>query len=97
MLKRSLCLTCLAVLLLTGPCLAGDKSVSELRQIVQAGGSLILDMSNRRYSVTELLTLAAALRDNATLTIKMDRGGELSTVDCQRLSKSRPGQIRFWF
>lgn len=97
MLKRSICLTCLAVLLLTGPCLAGDKSISELRQIVQAGGSLILDMSNRRYSVTELLTLAAALRDNATLTIKMDRGGELSTVDCQRLSKSRPGQIRFWF
>lgn len=97
MLKRSLCLTCLAVLLLTGPCLAGDKSVSELRQIVQAGGSLILDMSNRRYSVTELLTLAAALRGNATLTIRMDRGGELSTVDCQRLSKSRPGQIRFWF
>lgn len=97
MLKRSICLTCLAVLLLTGPCLAGDKSVSELRQIVQAGGSLILDMSNRRYSVTELLTLAAALRDNATLTIKMDRGGELSTVDCLRLSKSRPGQIRFWF
>lgn len=97
MLKRSLCLTCLAVLLLTGPCLAGDKSVSELRQIVQAGGSLILDMSIRRYSVTELLTLAAALRDNATLTIRMDRGGELSTVDCQRLSKSRPGQIRFWF
>lgn len=97
MLKRSVCLTCLAVLLLTGPCLAGDKSVSELRQIVQAGGSLILDMSNRRYSVTELLTLAAALRDNATLTIRMDRGGELSTVDCLRLSKSRPGQIRFWF
>lgn len=97
MLKRSISLTCLAVLLLTGPCLAGDKSVSELRQIVQAGGSLILDMSNRRYSVTELLTLAAALRDNATLTIKMDRGGELSTVDCLRLSKSRPGQIRFWF
>lgn len=97
MLKRSISLTCLAVLLLTGPCLAGDKSVSELRQIVQAGGSLILDMSNRRYSVTELLTLAAALRDNATLTIRMDRGGELSTVDCQRLSKSRPGQIRFWF
>lgn len=97
MLKRSICLTCLAVLLLTGPCLAGDKSVSELRQIVQAGDSLILDMSNRRYSVTELLTLAAALRDNATLTIRMDRGGELSTVDCQRLSKSRPGQIRFWF
>lgn len=97
MLKRSICLTCLAVLLLTGPCLAGDKSVSELRQIVQAGGSLILDMSTRRYSVTELLTLAAALRDNATLTIRMDRGGELSTVDCQRLSKSRPGQIRFWF
>lgn len=97
MLKRSICLTCLAVLLLTGPCLAGDKSVSELRQIVQAGGSLILDISNRRYSVTELLTLAAALRDNATLTIRMDRGGELSTVDCQRLSKSRPGQIRFWF
>lgn len=97
MLKRSICLTCLAVLLLTGPCLAGDKSVSELRQIVQAGGSLILDMSNRRYSVTELLTLAAALRDNATLTIRMDRGGELSTVDYQRLSKSRPGQIRFWF
>lgn len=97
MLKRSISLTCLAVLLLTGPCLAGDKSVSELRQIVQAGGSLILDMSNRRYSMTELLTLAAALRDNATLTIRMDRGGELSTVDCQRLSKSRPGQIRFWF
>lgn len=97
MLKRSICLTCLAVLLLTGPCLAGDKSVSELRQIVQAGGSLILDMSNRRYSVTELLTLAAALRDNATLTIRMDRGGELSTVDYLRLSKSRPGQIRFWF
>lgn len=97
MLKRSISLTCLAVLLLTGPCLAGDKSVSELRQIVQAGGSLILDMSNRRYSVTELLTLAAALRDNATLTIRMDRGGELSTVDCLRLSKSRPGQIRFWF
>lgn len=97
MLKRSICLTCLAILLLAGPCLAGDKSVSELRQIVQAGGSLILDMSNRRYSVTELLTLAAALRDNATLTIRMDRGGELSTVDYQRLSKSRPGQIRFWF
>lgn len=97
MLKRSICLTCLAVLLLTGPCLAGDKSVSELRQIVQAGGSLILDISNRRYSVTELLTLAAALRDNATLTIRMDRGGELSTVDCLRLSKSRPGQICFWF
>ena len=54
-------------------------------------------MSNRRYSVTELLTLAAALRDNATLTIRMDRDGELSTVDCLRLSKSRPGQIRFWF
>lgn len=97
MLQKFVCLACLAVLLSTSPCLAGDKSVSELRQIVQAGGSLILDMSNRRYSTTELLTLAAALRGNASLTIRMDRGGELSTADCLRLSKARPGQVRFWF
>ncbi len=29
--------------------MAGEKSVSELRQTAQAGGSLIVDMRHRRY------------------------------------------------
>lgn len=69
--------------------------MSELRQLVQADGSLILDRSNRRYLLTELLTLAATLRGNAILTIRMDKGGALSTGECLQLSKGRPGQVRF--
>ena len=89
---------CLALLLpLAAPCMAeGGKSVSELRQLAQAGGSLIVDMRNRRYTVTELLTIAAGLLPEATLTVKMDRGDELSAEECLQLARSHPGQIRFW-
>lgn len=34
----------LAIFLLTSPCLAAEKSASELRLIAQAGGSLIVDL-----------------------------------------------------
>lgn len=87
----------LTALLPTPPCLAAPKSMSELRQLCASGASLILDMSTHRYSVSELRMLAQALRGNATLTIRMDRGGALSTAECLQLSRTRPGQIRFWF
>ncbi len=99
-MKKPLCsiiLVLFAALLLTSPCLAAPKSMSELRQLCASGASLILDMSSHRYSVSELRMLAQALRSNATLTIRMDRGGELSTAECLQLSRARPGQIRFWF
>ena len=37
-MKKSLFVACLAALLCAAPCMAGEKSVSELRQIAQAGG-----------------------------------------------------------
>ena len=97
-MKKSLLVVGLAVLLSAAtPCMAGEKSVSELRQIAQAGGSLIVDMRHRRYTVTELLTIAAGLQPDATLTVRMDRGNELSTAECLQLAQTHPGQIRFWF
>ena len=96
-MKKHLFIACLTVLLIAAPCMAGEKSVSELRQIAQAGGSLIVDMRHRPYTLTELLTIAAGLQPDATLTVRMDRGKELSTTECLQLARTHPGQIRFWF
>ncbi|RRD69055.1 MULTISPECIES: hypothetical protein [unclassified Desulfovibrio] len=82
--------------LLTSPCLAGEKNVTELRQIAQAGGSLIVDMDKRRYTVTELINVASALIQGATLTIKMDDNA-LTVTQCAQIARAKPGQVRFWF
>lgn len=80
------------------PCLAAEKSTSELRLIAQAGGSLIVDLSKHGYSASELIAIASSLSHGASLTIRMRQdGSELSTTQCAQIARAKPGQVRFWF
>ena len=75
---------------------AGSMTANELRQIAQAGGSLILDMDEHKYSVTELVSVAKVLSNDATLTIRMGDGQRLTLAQCLQITKARPGRVRFW-
>lgn len=89
---------CLIALLLATPCLAAEKSTSELRLIAQAGGSLIVDLSKHSYSASELIAIASSLSHGASLTIRMRQdGSELSATQCAQIARAKPGQVRFWF
>ena len=88
----------LAIFLLTSPCLATEKSTSELRLIGQAGGSRIVDLSKHGYSASELIAIASSLSHGASLTIRMRQdGSELSATQCAQIARAKPGQVRFWF
>lgn len=72
------------------------KSAVELRQIAQAGGSLIIELANSGYSMAELLQIAQSLAAGATLTLKIDRAGRYSTAQLLQIVKARPGKITIW-
>ncbi|WP_302737749.1 hypothetical protein [uncultured Desulfovibrio sp.] len=97
-MKISIFSLCLIALLLTSPCLAAEKSTSELRLIAQAGGSLIVDLSKHGYSASELIAIASSLSHGTSLTIRMRQdGSELSIAQCAQIARAKPGQVRFWF
>lgn len=75
---------------------ASEPSVTALMQITQAGGSLVLDLEKHSYTVTQLATLAASLKFQATLTLKMS-SQPLNAAQCIQIAKARPGQVIFWF
>ena len=95
-MKLLLCTLCLTTLL-TISAWAGGMSVNELRQIAQAGGSIVVDLEERDYSVTELAVVAAALAHGATLTIRVSDRKRLPVAQCLQIAKTRPGQVCFWF
>ena len=96
-MRKLLLSLCLAALLAVPALAAGGMNVNDLRQIAQAGGSIIVDLDDRAYSVTELAAVAAALAHGATLTVKMDGKVRLSVTQCVQIAKARPGQVTFWF
>lgn len=96
MQKRIILIISLLYVLLASPCLAGEKTVAELCQIAQAGGSLLVDLDKRLYSTIELATIAATLNHGATLTIKMGDNA-LSVSQCTQITRAKPGQVQFWF
>lgn len=75
---------------------AQEPGIPALMQITQAGGSLVLDLDKSRYTVTQLVSLAASLKYQATLTIKLG-SKPLTAVQCAQIAKARPGQVVFWF
>ena len=78
------------------PSFGAEPSITLLKQITQAGGSLILDLDKQAYTVTQLRDLASSLKYQATLTIKMGRN-PLSSNQCSQIARARPGQVIFWF
>lgn len=83
-------------LFLSCPAWAEGPSIAMLKQIIQAGGSLILDLGEHKYTVTQLQDLASSLKYQSTLTIKLG-DSQLSPVQCAQIAKARPGQVIFWF
>ena len=86
----------LLLLLLASPAIAASKNTQELRQIAQAGGSLIIDLDRSSYSVSELRQIALSLNHGATLTIRTG-SKSLSVPECLQIIQARPGHVRFWF
>lgn len=88
----------IALFLMAGlaPAYAAEMGSAELRAIVQAGGSLILDLDKGRWTANELAMLAANLKYNSTLTIKMS-GKKLTAVQCAQIASASPGHVVFWF
>lgn len=84
------------LVLWSAPVWPEEASISMLKQITQAGGSLILDLEKQRYTVPQLLDLASSLKYQSTLTIKAGKG-ILSPVQCAQIARARPGQVIFWF
>lgn len=85
------------LLLLASPAAAAaTKNTQELRQIAQAGGSLIIDLERNSYSVSELRQIALSLNHGATLTIRTG-SKSLSVPECLQIIQARPGQVKFWF
>lgn len=78
------------------PVWAEEISIAALKQITQAGGSLILDLEKQRFTVTQLVDLASSLKYQSTLIIKGSKG-ILSPPQCVQIAKARPGQVSFWF
>lgn len=75
----------------------GAVSMAELRLILSAGGSLVLELDNGAYTAVELAQLASALKYQATLTIRMGKSKRLTAAECAMIAKKRPGQVVFWF
>ena len=67
------------------------KIVSDLISIAAAGASLEVDGS--RYSGLELVSVAAALKDNAYL--KVHNGNSKSLSDCISIAAAKRGQVIF--
>lgn len=68
-------------------------TTSSLQQIVNAGGSLVLNYSD--YTSLNLESLARSLHDGATLTLKVwDR---YSVPTLTRIANVKPGQVIFDF
>lgn len=89
----------LILFLLAMPALAQGREMtsSELRQIVQAGGSLIVELEKHNLSVSELAMLAGNLKEKATLTIKTGPRAGLTANQCAQIVRARSGQVIFWF
>lgn len=77
--------------------LSRAKSTQELRQMAQAGASLIINLDQNKLSISELRFLAQSLNGNATLTIKSEKQDALPTTFCVQLAREHPGKIIFWF
>lgn len=84
------------IILWSAPVWPEEPSVNMLKQITQAGGSLIIDLEKQSYTVSQLLDLASSLKYQSTLTIKTGKG-RLSPVQCAQIASAKPGQIIFWF
>lgn len=96
MKKRLICL-CVIWLLSSGVSISAEMNFSELKFIVQAGGSLIIDLEKNHLGVSELVTLASNLKYNSTLTIKMAPGKSFTSSQCAQIAKASPGHVVFWF
>lgn len=95
-MKTPLVILFQCALALSCPAFAQGPSTNMLKQITQAGGSLILDLEKYPYSVSQLADLASSLKFQATLTIKASPKS-LSAAQCAQIAKARPGQVIFWF
>ena len=99
-MRQILAPACLAALLLGAfppqTAAAERLSVAELKLITQAGGALIIDLESQPLTVVQLADLAASLKFQATLTIKMGRK-PLTATQCAQVARARPGQVIFWF
>ncbi len=71
-------------------------AVTELKQIIESGGSIIVDLEKQNYSAAQLRDLASGLKFQSTLTIKMG-DKPLSPAQCSQIARARPGQVIFWF
>ena len=80
----------------SAPCFGQEIPASALRNIIDAGGSVILDMDKNVYSAAELISLARALKYNATLTIRLGSERRFSVPECLQIAKSNPGHVVFW-
>lgn len=78
------------------PAEAGDMTVNELRQIALSGGSIIVDLDKKHYTVSALVNAASSLSHGANLTIK-ESDGNLTATQCQQIARAKPGQMKFWF
>lgn len=68
-------------------------TTSSLQQIVNAGGSLVLNYSD--YTSLNLESLARSLHDGATLTLKVEDRYSVPTLT--RIANAKPGQVIFDF
>lgn len=84
----------LAALLACPPAMAEDSGMKDLMLIINAGGSLVINLKNLPISADQLAELAASLKYQSTLTIIS--GGALSAPDCAKIAAARPGQVVFW-
>lgn len=74
----------------------GAESMQTMRQIAQAGASLVIDLDRNRLSPSELIQLAKSLGPGSTLTIRIGQQ-RLETSHCLQIAKAKPGQVIFWF
>lgn len=82
------------------PCaevMAQSVSLGQLMQLTRAGASLEIDLRSSSFSASELLMLASSLPGNATLTIIVGPGANLSISQCLQIVRAKPGQIVFRF
>lgn len=78
------------------PLRAQELNAAAVRQIIQSGGSIILDMENNTFSTADLISFARALKYNATLTIIVSKTRPLTSSECVHIANSNPGHVVFW-
>lgn len=65
----------------------------DLKTIAGAGGSIVVNAGG--YTAYDLKTVAAALRNEATLTIR--GASKFTAYDCKTISAAAPGHVCFDF